>query len=75
MGTLKRRVNLTIGCELFEKLDSIKKIRNETSLSKVVLDLVNDALEINEDLYFSRVAEDRKLEKLIRHSDVWLKWT
>ena len=58
MATLKKRVNLTIDNDLYDDFEAIKELRNETSLSSVILDLAKEALEINEDLYFAKIAEE-----------------
>jgi hypothetical protein len=73
MATLKKRVNLTIENDLYDDFEAIKELRNETSLSSVILDLAKEALEINEDLYFSKIAEGRLSEKRISHEKVWSK--
>jgi metal-responsive CopG/Arc/MetJ family transcriptional regulator len=73
MATLKKRVNLTIEDELYSEFEAIKELRKESSLSSVILDLAKEALEINEDLYFSKIAEQRLNEKRISHHQVWPK--
>lgn len=73
VSTLKKRVNLTIEDDLYSEFEAIKELRNESSLSNVILDLAREALEINEDLYFSKIAEQRLKEKRLSHDQVWLK--
>jgi hypothetical protein len=73
MATLKKRVNLTIENDLYDDFEAIKELRNEKSLSSVILDLAKEALEINEDLYFSKIAKERLNEKRISHEKVWSK--
>ena len=73
MATLKKRVNLTIEDDLYSEFEAIKDLRNESSLSSVILDLAKEALEINEDLYFSKIAEKRLSEKRVSHNQVWSK--
>ena len=73
MGTTKKRVNLTIEDDLYSDFEMIKEIRNESSLSNVILDLAKEALEINEDLYFAKIAEKRLKEKRQSHDKVWSK--
>jgi predicted CopG family antitoxin len=73
MSTAKKRVNLTIEDDLYEDFEALKVLRKQTSLSSVILDLAKEALEINEDLYFSKLAEKRLKEKRIPHSKVWSK--
>lgn len=73
MATLKKRVNLTIENDLYDDFEAVKELRNETSLSSVILDLAKEALEINEDLYFAKLAEGRFKEKRVSHDKVWSK--
>jgi hypothetical protein len=73
MATLKKRVNLTIENDLYDDFEAVKELRNETSLSSVILDLAKEALEINEDLYFAKIAESRIKEKRVSHDKVWSK--
>jgi predicted CopG family antitoxin len=73
MATLKKRVNLTIDDDLYNDFEALKEFRNETSLSNVILDLAKEALEINEDLYFSKIAATRLKEKTISHDKIWAK--
>jgi metal-responsive CopG/Arc/MetJ family transcriptional regulator len=71
MATAKKRVNLTIENDLYDDFEAIKEFRKETSLSSVILDLAKEALEINEDLYFSKIAGSRLKEKRISHAKAW----
>ena len=43
MATLKKRVNLTIDNDLYDDFEAVKELRNETSLSSVILDLAKEA--------------------------------
>ncbi len=73
MSTSKKRVNLTIEDELYSEFEAIKELRKESSLSSVILDLAKEALEINEDLYYSKIADQRQKEKRLSHEQVWAK--
>lgn len=73
MSTAKKRVNLTIEDDLYSEFEAIKELRNESSLSSVILDLAREALEINEDIYFSKLAEGRLKEARFSHEKVWPK--
>jgi len=73
MSTAKRRVNLTIDNDVYDDFESLRKLRNEPSLSGVILDLAKEALEINEDLYFAKIAKSRLQEKRFSHKAVWSK--
>lgn len=72
MVSAKRRVNLTIDDDLYQDFKTLKELRNESSLSKVILELAKEALEINEDLYFAKIAESRLKEKRHSHDQVFL---
>ncbi len=73
MPTAKKRVNLTIEDELYDEFDALKKMRKDASISSVILDLAKEALEINEDLYYAKIAKARLNEKKFSHDDVWSK--
>ncbi|GAB4419559.1 MAG: hypothetical protein OHK0056_29730 [Bacteriovoracaceae bacterium] len=73
MATAKKRVNLTIDDDLYEELELLKEIKKESSLANVILELAKEAMEINEDLYFAKIAEERLGEKRISHDKVWSK--
>jgi predicted CopG family antitoxin len=73
MSTVKKRVNLTIDDDLYEDFEAVKDLRKGASLSSVILELAKEALEINEDLYFAKIAEGRLKEKRYSHETVWAK--
>lgn len=73
MPTAKKRVNLTIDEELYDNFEALKKRRNETSISSVILDLAKEGLEMNEDLYFVELANARLKEKRVSHNSAWAK--
>ena len=72
MPTAKKRINITIGDETYEALERLS-IKREQSVSGVGLSLIEQALEYQEDLYYSRVANERlsKKEKRISHDKAW----
>jgi len=72
MPTVKKRINLTVEDELFESLKQIAKNEN-SSVSSVSYALLERALELKEDNYFSKVGEDRlnKKSNRISHKDIW----
>jgi len=39
----------------------------------VVLELAKEALELQEDLYYARIAEERESESTVSHTKVWKK--
>lgn len=72
MATNKKRINITVDDELLEALMQIKKMRQAPSLSAVVIDLAEEAIELQEDLYFSKIADERIKEKrTIPHDKFW----
>jgi predicted CopG family antitoxin len=73
MPTAKKRVNLTIEDDLYQDFEALKNLRNESSISSVILDLAKEALEINEDLYYAKIAEGRLHEKKFSHETAWSK--
>jgi hypothetical protein len=72
MPSAKKRINLTVEDELFLNLKQIADKEN-TSVANVSHILLERALELKEDHYFSRVGEDRlaKKSKRIKHEDIW----
>lgn len=72
MPTAKKRINLTVEDELFESLKKLAK-KQHTSIASVSNALLERALELREDMYFSKVGEDRleKKAKRLSHKDVW----
>jgi predicted CopG family antitoxin len=72
MPTAKKRINLTVDDDLFENLKKIAK-RERVSVASVSNDLLERALELREDRYFSEVSEARlaKKSKRLSHKDVW----
>ncbi|MFN8370278.1 MAG: hypothetical protein U0T83_06600 [Bacteriovoracaceae bacterium] len=73
MPTAKKRVNLTLDQDIYEQLEQIQKLRKAPSMSAVVLELTKEALEIQEDLYFSKIALEREKEKTVSHKQIWKK--
>lgn len=72
MPTAKKRINLTVEDELFANLKQLAEQEN-TSVANVSHALLERALELKEDHYFSRVGEDRlaKKSKRLSHKDIW----
>jgi len=71
MPTAKRRINLTVDDTLYKELEKIQDIRGAPSLSSVVIELTREALELQEDLYFARIAEERENESVLTHEEIW----
>jgi hypothetical protein len=72
MPTAKKRINLTVEDELFNGLQRLAKLE-KASIASVSHALLERALELKEDMYFSKIGEDRlvKKSKKISHEDVW----
>ncbi len=72
MPTAKRRINLTVEDRIFEDLSKLARKR-KSSVARVSHTLLEKALELQEDFYFSRVGEKRLSEKSkrLKSEDVW----
>ena len=72
MPTAKKRINLTVEDDLFENLKLLAKKEN-ASVASTSHGLLERAIELREDQYFSEVRENRisKKGKRITHKDVW----
>jgi hypothetical protein len=72
MPTAKKRINLTVEDDLFLNLKQIADKEN-TSVANISSILIERALELKEDHYFSRKGEDRlsKKSKRISHKEFW----
>ncbi len=72
MPTAKKRINITIDDETYEVLERLSDKRKQ-SVSGVGLSLIEQALEFQEDLYYSRIADERlsKKERRISHDKAW----
>jgi predicted DNA-binding protein len=72
MPTAKKRINLTIEDDVFESLNELAR-KQKTSVASISHLLLEKALELQEDFYFSRVSEARlsKKSKKVSHEDIW----
>ena len=72
MPTAKKRINITVDDRTYEALERLSGERDQ-SVAGVSLSLIEEALEYQEDVYFSRVADDRlsKKQKRIPHEKAW----
>jgi len=72
MPTAKRRINITVDDEVYEALERLSGKRDQ-SVAGVGLSLIETALEYQEDLYFSRAADERlsKKDRRIAHDKAW----
>ncbi len=73
MPTAKKRINITIDDATYEALEHLSGKRKQ-SISGVGLSLIVQALEYEEDLYDSRIADQRlsNKEKRISHDKAWV---
>jgi len=71
MPTAKKRINLSVEDSLYSELEELQKLRGAPSLSSIVIELTKEALEIQEDLYFVRITQERADEKEISHEETW----
>ena len=72
MPTAKKRINITIDDRIYKALAQLAE-RRDQSVAGVGLSLIEEALEYQEDLYFSRIADQRlsKKQKRISHEKAW----
>lgn len=72
MPTAKKRINLTVEDDLFDNLKQLAE-KEQTSVANVSHALLERALELKEDHYFSKIGEERlsKKAKRISHEDIW----
>ena len=72
MPTAKKRINITVDREVYEALERLAAERNQP-VAGVSLSLIEQALEYQEDVYFSRVADERlnQKQKRVPHSKAW----
>jgi hypothetical protein len=72
MPTSKRRLNITVDDETYSVLERLSSKRRQ-SVAGVGLDLIEEALEYQEDLHFSKIADDHidRNEKRVPHDEAW----
>ena len=72
MPTKKKRLNVTLPKQVAIYLQKIA-VRDEVSESQKALELIQKALEIEEDEYFSALAESRDTPDatFISHKEAW----
>jgi len=73
MPTNKKRINLTVDHRLYADLERLRKYKKYNSLSSIVVDLTREALELQEDVYFTEIAHKRKNESILSHDKIWKK--
>ncbi len=74
MPTAKKRIQIPVADNVHKELDKLAKKRG-VSISSLTQDLVEEALAMQEDLYFSRkgdrALENYKESELVSHEDAW----
>lgn len=72
MPTAKKRINITVDDDVYKALERLSGKRNQ-SVAGVGLSLIEEALDYQEDLYFSRVADERlaKKERRVGYEQAW----
>jgi len=72
MPTAKKRINITLTDEVYEALGRLAEERGQP-VAGVGASLIEQALEYQEDVYFSRVADERlaRKERRIAHQKAW----
>ena len=72
MPTAKKRINITVGDDVYEALEHLAAERSQP-VAGVSLSLIEQALEYQEDVYFSKVADERlsRRQKRVSHAKAW----
>ena len=72
MPTAKKRINISVDDDVYEALERLSAKR-EQPVAGVSLSLIEQALEYQEDIYFSRIADERltQRQKRVSHSKAW----
>jgi len=74
MPTVKKRIQIPVSDSVHKELEKLAKKRG-LSLSSLSHDLLEEALELQEDVYFSKVGDKAissyKKKDLISHEDAW----
>ena len=72
MPTAKKRINITVDDELYAALEKLSAKRSR-SVSSVSVALLEQALELQEDIHFARVADERSSrdERRVPHDAAW----
>jgi len=74
MPTKKPRINVVLNPRIYADVQTLSEARG-LSMSSVVEDLIEDALEIQEDLALTALADERKKtlrkSELVSHKKAW----
>lgn len=68
----KKRISITVDDEVYDALERLS-VERDQPVAGVSLSLITQALEYQEDLHFSRVADERlnQKQKRVSHSKAW----
>lgn len=72
MPSVKKRINLTVDDKTYAALELLSK-KVEQKISTISLELIHEALELQEDIYFSKESDKRlsQKQKRISHGKAW----
>ena len=72
MPSLKKRINLTVDHKIYSVLEKLSA-KKQKKISTVSLSLIQQALEWQEDIYFSKLGDKilSKKSKRIPHNKAW----
>lgn len=73
MATAKTRINISVSKTTRDILRALAK-RDETPVASKVVDLLEEAIELEEDRYFAKIAEERLRNnkgKWLTHEEIW----
>lgn len=74
MPTNKKRIQIPISDSAFRELEKLAK-RRGVSISSLSQSLIEQALDLQEDVYFSRTGDDSlknlNEKNLVSHQDAW----
>ena len=72
MPSTKKRINLTVDDKTYSVLQTLSG-KTQQKISTVSLNLIQQALELQEDIYFSKLADERlsQKQKRVSHDKAW----
>ena len=72
MSVAKKRINLTVDSQMYLQLKNFSKKRG-LKISTLSLEMIRIALDLEEDMFFSKIADKRlsKKQKRISHNKAW----
>ena len=73
MSTAKKKISLTVDYKFYNELKKLQQTKGNPSLSSTVIELTKEALELEEDIHFGKIASQREHEDTISHKSIWKK--